>query len=577
MKTARKLGSTLRLIGHLVLTLGPRVAAPALIGATALPLAACADENDPQTWVKRLDDPAQKAGAIKRLTQFFEDAMTKANKNREDPNVKKLLDQIADPLTKTYTAGNLDDKTRKELIKILADTRDPRTSPALAKALNEYEPGKNEEDVKAVIISVKANALEGKKVDQAVVDGLWNVFGKWRASAQTAAFLARDLQDAIMAVKDPSYAPKALEKLGAPIYPKKPAEAQDQQIWQLISIQLIGHLKHTAAVKPLVVALLQPEKAGLRAAVNAALMRMPKESEPVVIAALNGSDADLKKLADAVPDKAAPAVICDTLAWISRPPGRDACLNALNAATDDGIRTAIATNMYRFPADPRVLDGFRNAYGKTAASATAALLGGVNARGKLARVAGNFYDVSLTDWLVKEIAGAKGDKDTADALQLPALESAIKLMGPSQVASVGDAVNKEGTDREKNMYKLAKAVVDKCKEDAGCYVKLLDEPIQSNTGTANMGAVKAAWMAAVYGKSDAGIRGELVKRIRKVTDEGARLAIVQAIYRMAPQGDDAAADEMEKVVKADEEGGNKNAANGSMSTVALSLRSRAVQ
>jgi hypothetical protein len=31
---------------------------------------------------------------------------------------------------------------------------------------------------------------------------------------------------------------------------------------------------------------------------------------------------------------------------------------------------------------------------------------------------------------------------------------------------------------------------------------------------------------------------------------------------------------MERVAKADEEAGNKNAANGSMTTVALSLRSR---
>ncbi|MEO8800590.1 MAG: hypothetical protein ABI551_22055, partial [Polyangiaceae bacterium] len=44
-------------------------------------LAACADENDPKTWVKRLDDPAQRAASIKRLSQFFEDAMTDAKKD----------------------------------------------------------------------------------------------------------------------------------------------------------------------------------------------------------------------------------------------------------------------------------------------------------------------------------------------------------------------------------------------------------------------------------------------------------------------------------------------------------------
>lgn len=574
MKTARKLGSTLRLIGNLVLG---SVAAPALLTAAAASLTACADENDPQTWVKRLDDPAQRPNAIKRLTQFFEDAMTKANKNRDDANVKALLDKIADPLTKTYVAGGLDDKTRKELIKILAETHDPRTSPAIAKALNDYEPGKNEEDVKAVTLSVKATALDGKKVDPTVVEALWNVFGKFRASAPTAAFLARDLQDAIMALKDPSYGAKALEKLAAPIDPKKSGEAADQEFWQLISLQLIGHLKHTAAAKQLVVTLLSPTKARLQAAANAAIMRMPKECEPLVVAAVTGTDPDLKKLADAIPDKAAPAYLCDTLAWLSRPAGRDACLGILASTDNEGIRAALAQNLYRFPSDPKNLAAFRGAYDKLSPSASVALLGGINARGLLARVAGNFYEVTLTDWLVKEITSAKGDKDTMDALQIPALESAIKLMGPSQVRAVGDVVNKEGTEREKSMFKLASAVVEKCKEDANCYVKVLDEPIQSNSGTANMGAIKAAWMAAVYGKDNAAVRGELVKRISKVSDAAARLAIVESVYRMAPNGDDAAADEMERIAKADEGAGNKNVANANMTTVALSLRSRAAK
>jgi hypothetical protein len=329
-------------------------------------------------------------------------------------------------------------------------------------------------------------------------------------------------------------------------------------------------------VKPLVVTLLTPAKATLGAVANAALMRMPKDAEPVLLAALTGSDAELKKLADAMPNKTAPALLCDVLAWISRPGGRDACLDALGKTDNEGLRASMATIIYRFPADPKIEAAFLAAYAKVSPSGTLPI-DGSNARGSLARSASNLYNPGLTDWIVKEIAGAKGDKETADALQIPALESAIKLMGPSQVGTVGDNVGKEGTDREKNMFKLAKGVVDKCKEDAKCYVKVLDDPIQSNTGTANMAAIKAAWMAAIYGKTDAGIRSELVKRISKVTDEGARLAIVQAIYRMAPSGDDAAADEMDRVVKADEEGGNKNAANANMATVAISLRSRSAK
>lgn len=593
MKIARaqsqhKLRSTLRLVAGLSLSAfctGPVSAASVTVGIACIGapllggalLLGCADENDPQTWVKRLDDPAQKPNAIKRLTQFFEDAMTKNNKNREAPPVKALLDKITEPLTKAYVAGNLDDKTRKELIKFLSDTRDPRTSPALAKALNDYDPGKNDEDVKAAAQSVKGMALDNKKVDQTVIDALWNVFGKWHASSQNAAFLARDLQDAIMALKDPSYAQKALDKISVPINPKNAADAADQAVWQLISTQLIGHLKFTAAVKQLAVVMLTPEKQQLQGAAVAALARMPKEAEPVLVSAVNGSDPTLKALADKIPEKAAVALVCDALATISRPQGRDACLAALGAADNVNNRTAIARTLYKYPADAKIVAAFRAAYDKTPNDAVSSLLGGGNARGLLARVASNYYDNALTDWLLKEITTAKGDKDTADALQMPALESAIKLYGPSQKGGVADAVNKEGTEREKSMNKLASAVVDKCKEDANCYVKVLDEPIQSNTGTANMTAVKAAWMAAVYGKDNAGVRNELAKRITKVSDPPTRLAIAQALMYMSPKGDDATATLLEKVVKDDEESGNKNMANADLGNVALTLRARSAQ
>jgi hypothetical protein len=70
-----------------------------------------------ETWVKKLGDPIQRPAAIKRLIQFFEDAMTRANKDRNDANVKALLDKIIEPLTKTYVDGDLDERTRIELIK----------------------------------------------------------------------------------------------------------------------------------------------------------------------------------------------------------------------------------------------------------------------------------------------------------------------------------------------------------------------------------------------------------------------------------------------------------------------------
>ena len=65
--------------------------AAAIGGLSAVSVAAigCADENDPATHVKRLDDPGTRPAAANRLVQFFEDAMTRDQKDRNGATVKR--------------------------------------------------------------------------------------------------------------------------------------------------------------------------------------------------------------------------------------------------------------------------------------------------------------------------------------------------------------------------------------------------------------------------------------------------------------------------------------------------------
>src|SRR4051812_46300069 len=113
-RTARRIAPLVRsLLLGVVTTTGVTMAMGSIVG--------CADENDPETHVKRLGDPAQRPAAVNRLIQFFEDAMTKDNKDRNGPNVKPLLDVIVPKMTETCVAGDLDDRTNKALIKFLSD------------------------------------------------------------------------------------------------------------------------------------------------------------------------------------------------------------------------------------------------------------------------------------------------------------------------------------------------------------------------------------------------------------------------------------------------------------------------
>ena len=551
----------------------------ALFAATALTQVACADENDPKTWVKRLDDPAQRSAAIKRLGQFFEDTMSKpsVNKNRDAPEVKELLDTIVEPMSNTYTAGNLDEKTRKELAKSLADMRDPRAAPAMAKAFNDFEPGKNEEDIKYAAQWVTGLASQGKLTDKAVIDALWNCFAKFQPSkSQTKSInLVTDLHDAVLAVKDPSYGPKAVEKLSAPVTnPDDPDQNLDQlQFWQKTACQVIKELKFPQAAKPLAKVILTPTKGALRPTCNAALMVIPKEGEAALIGALNGSDADLAKMMNDVPDGMGPALVADSISWISRIPGRDAVLSALDKANNDTNRTLFAQALTRFPPDARVRDAFFATYKKLNKDSKVKIPGQdeLYARPALVQVASAFYDPSLTDWVLGEVSKSKGDEGVS--MQAKGLEAALKLMDKGHTRAVGAMVDKLWTAQEKELFKGAQAVTEKCDKDANCYLATFDQPVGSSPGD-KLGAIKAARMAATYG-NDA-TKQALLSKVDKVKDGEARLAMVEAIdYLAGPKGDNAASDALEKVVAGDVASGNKNLIMGDDAVVKVANRLRA--
>jgi hypothetical protein len=566
---------TLRLASHLCFSAVRAPGGAALVLAAGAMLGACADENDPQTWVKRLDDPATRAGAIKRLSQFFDDATTKAKTNPDDAaRVKQTVDEIVEPLTKVYTGTTLDEKTRKDLIKALADMRDPRASPAFAKAFNEYEPGKNDEDVKYSAQAVSAMAKAGTLSDQGVIDALWGCFSKFQASKAKSINLLTDLHDAVLAVKSPSYGPKAVEKLAAPVDPKIVDQVRDQiQFWQLTSIQIINELKYAQGARALVTVIVNPAKADLRASANAALLRMPKEAEPLLIAALEGTDPDFSKYAAMYEDKSYVAVVADSLSWLSRPAGKAAILKTLATADGDQNRALLALSLIHYPPDATTIAAFLDAYKKIPPTASLAMMRGTNAHGILTQASAQFYQPNLTDWLVKEINTAKGE--AADAMQLVALEAAIKLMQPNQVNEVGAAVNKEGTPREKEMFKSASAVMSKCGTDANCYLKVLDEPIPSSPDTASEKAVKASWMVAEYGVGNTAVRNALVDKVGKIKESVGRLVACEAIDFLTPSGDQAIADKLDKIVEADKATGDKSLMAGDDVVVKVAGRLRA--
>jgi hypothetical protein len=574
MKTARTLCWTLRL-----LSASATAAVPLAFCAAAL--VACDDENDPKTWVKRLDDPAQRANAIKRLTQFYEDTMTKASNNASAPEVKSLLDVIVEPMTKQYMAGGLDEKTRVDLMKFLSETHDPRTQPALAKALKDFEMGKTDDEGRVSCMSIMAMAKAGVKLDQSVIDELWNMFSKFKLSKAQSERLYHAVHDSILAVNDKSYGDKAIEKLAAPVTSDVDSQKDQLMWWQLTSVQLLSEQRYPKAAKPLIVALLTPTKTStLGATIQFALLKMAKDAEPELIKALTGQDPDYVKAQEGFEDKAGLGVVANVLAQLGRPAGRDALLRVLPTADTDTVRTEVAQALVQMPNDTPVEPAFQDAYKKLTWDSSDKLLGSLKPRAALAQQSANFYDPKLLDWLLKELKKAPDY-----SARLLILEAAFKLMTPERKAEIADAMAKVKKEApadifglSQQMFDYASVALDKCKMDSGCYLALLDDPIPSGNPTANWKAIKATWMAVICGGGPraSATRATLVQKLEKVKNTGARIAIVEAIDELAPQGDVGSADALDKIIDADTKAGDKGliATDNTVAQVAWRLRVR---
>lgn len=423
----------------------------------------------------------------------------------------------------------------------------------------------NDADVHDALATTVERAKNGPIADRALVDAVWSCFARFRPSQAKSIDLVKDLRNAVLAVKDASYAPKAIEMIAAPVRePRDPHAGMDQiQFWQLTSISLLGELRHAPAARPLVAILLDAEKKDLLFPTRLALSKIPKDAEPALVAALSAqTDAEQSH----VPR------IADALGAIGRPTGRDAILDALPKATNDTNRAALALILTYFPNTPRARKAYLDTYAKLSPNAALPLFGGANAHATLAGAAANFFDPTLTEWLVRESASAKGD--AADAMPAMALPAAIKLMTDANAKNVAAQVNKiPGQAIEKEMYRAGAAPLEACKKSVACWLKELAKPVPSAPPAARMGHVKAAWMAGMFG--DASTRAALLDRLAATKDGSVRLALLEAIDHLSPTGDEEAAKKLEVLVESETAAGSRGGTD-EMLRVALRLRARAM-
>jgi hypothetical protein len=585
MLTARRNGPWFRSL--LIAT--ATCAAPLTLGT----IAGCADENSPDTHVAKLSDPGTRPQAVNRLVQFFEDAMTKDNKNREGPNTKPILDKIVEPMNKVCAAGDVDERTQSKIVKFLSDARDPRGEECLIKVLKDFKPeGGAEEDTRWAVRAVGAMKLKGASAP------LLDVFGKLRPSKlKKVPELYRDVRDAMLELKDPSWEPALIEKLNRPINDRKDiANLKDEMFWQITSAEVLGTLKSTGAVKPLIKAVLSPMKADVGATAVNALIKIGKPAIAPTIAVLKSEDKELmeysklEQLKGAQPgqdgkpsaqaSKAAETAHIGGASIILASIGREEAAAPMMEAmekSDDLARAIIARELAKLPTTPEIVRAFQGAYERT--PPTLSIPPGLGARESMLESAVTFFDASFVPWIVKSAQGMKGEEGDIAPVREASLLAATKLMTRDQIGVVEGLYNmKAGTSTlgkgfEKE-FVIAKELLNACTDKVECYLAKLAEPGSQAKETQFKG-IKSAYMVGVLGNAD--VRKKLIDLMPKLSNAAVRYVAVSVIDHFSPKGDKAIADQLQKIVDDGEASKDqeKISGNAPFKTIIYRLNARA--
>lgn len=550
----------------------------------------CGDENDPETHVKRLDDPATLTASVNRLVQFFEDAMTRDNKDRTGPTVKPLLDKIIEPMTQKCVAGDLDERTNSKLIKFISDTRDPRGEACLIKALKDYKPESTEEDVRWAVRGL--GAMKSEKA----AEPLMAVFSKLQHGKPKGSTISRDVHDAMVDINSKSWEDGLITMIGRPINdPKDVATMRNELFWQITAAELLGWQRSEKAVVPLLKVVLSPLKADAATTAILALTKIGKPAIQPTIALLQGDQKELveyskvENLKGAGGDKASAeqkkaaetahvAAAALVLATIGRQESSQPLLAALEKA-EDVPRAIIARELTKVPKTPETLAAFQAAYDKTPAGLEMPPAG-INARVMLAEAASNFFDASLVPWLVKTGLEARGEEDDVAQIRDVSLQTALKLMKPDQIADVdrlaGTKTSGGGTvgkSMEKEI-KIAKDLLSACSTKLDCYVGKLGDPASQAKETQFQG-IKAAYMTGVFGTPE--VRQQIIDAMPKIANAAVRFVSVSVIDTLSPKGDADVATKLQKIVDEGEtsKDAEKIAGNAPFKTVIYRLTARA--
>lgn len=552
--------------------------------ALATTVVGCKDESQPEYWVDKLSDRAWQANSVKRLEQFFEDTFTRSNKDVNSDDVKKLADKVVEPLTNLYVNnyGDLDEKTRESVIKLIASFRDKRGEPAFKKAFDEFaKSGKGADDVRWAARAVADLKLDGP------AESMGQAFDKMKA-AKVSSSVYIDFRESMLKHPSPTWAGLLKMKLEPEIVP--PGDGKDperlerfrnEQFWQTVAAQLLGELKDQSAVDPLLKAMLDPAKADVAQSAALALIKIGKPATARTLKILNDQDPDMaayslarvqKATGAKEPPKDKPyiATAAVILGAMGRSETIEPMVNALRNTKDDGTRAIIAREIAKIPATPASKQAFQQAYEATPIDAQIPNVG--NALQTLTESAAQFYDPQFVPWLMERADKTKGSGEEKTNLQSMILLTNIKLMKPDQVPLVSGGVQKWGSQLEKDAFNLGSDLLKRCGDRAACYLSEIEKSDNQQKAKQSAG-IKAGYMIGIFGNDQ--VRMQLIDGLNSIENAAVRFVAAQTIDFLSPKGSAETAGALDKIIDKNAKTADKDKIAGDFPLKQVMFRIRA--
>lgn len=469
------------------------------------------DPNDPQTWIKKLDEGALREKAVEELTRIYTDTLNAKNGNADDPAVKAMRDVLVPPMVAAFKQYRDDVGAREKILDALASMHDPRAEEVFIAALD-FTPDLSEAQ------AVKGAEGLGALGSQAGVEPLLACLAKITGNRPIDNQMKRAIVEAFMKIKDPRSVPAMIQILDTS------PEEQDFFVNKLTAIAL-GVVGDPRAVPVLIRALfMEGRGASIFQQARYSLVQIGGPAVEPLIRAMKGQDPELQRMANA--RSFLPGVVqwkcARILGDIGDPRAIDALLE-LVASTDQEVQGWAAAALGQLARTPEAMTRVTAAI--TPKLREEATFGAwVSIIGALAIMGGPERMATIRATFEKEMLPDPGIR-VACAMWWSRLATA------DESAAFDRTVNEEDDQGLKdglNVHRVRFVAAGQCTTDVACWIGKLDDadPIVAD---------KAAFMLGQLAAGNAAAQTALIAHLNARNTE-LRQAVLNALDRLSSTG-----------------------------------------